>query len=49
MMEDAGPVCLGCADMDLLVFLASGDAALTRTGAGEQSAFCGGGAVQPGA
>jgi len=30
MMEDAGPVCLGCADMDHLVFLASGDAALTR-------------------
>ena len=30
MMEDAGPVCLGCADMDHLVFLASGNAALTR-------------------
>jgi hypothetical protein len=30
MMEDAGPVCLGCADVDHLVFLASGDAALTR-------------------
>jgi hypothetical protein len=30
MMEDAGPVCLRCADMDHLVFLASGDAALTR-------------------
>jgi hypothetical protein len=30
MMEDAGPVCLGCADMDHLLFLASGDAALTR-------------------
>jgi hypothetical protein len=30
MMEDPGPVCLSCADMDHLVFLASGDAALTR-------------------
>ena len=30
MMEDAGPVCVRCADMDHLVFLASGDAALTR-------------------
>ena len=30
VMEDAGPVCLGCADMAHLVFLASGDAALTR-------------------
>jgi hypothetical protein len=30
IMEDAGPVCLACADMDHLVFLASGDAALTR-------------------
>lgn len=30
MMEDAGPVCIACADMDHLVFLASGDAALTR-------------------
>ncbi len=30
MMEDAGPVCLGCADMDHLAFLPSGDAALTR-------------------
>ena len=30
LMEDAGPVCMGCADMDHLVFLASGDAALTR-------------------
>jgi hypothetical protein len=30
MMEDSGPVCLSCVDMDHLVFLASGDAALTR-------------------
>ncbi len=30
MMEDSGPVCTGCADMDHLVFLASGDATLTR-------------------
>jgi hypothetical protein len=30
IMEDAGPVCLTCADLDHLVFLASGDAALTR-------------------
>ena len=30
IMEDSGPVCMGCADMDHLVFLASGDAALTR-------------------
>jgi hypothetical protein len=30
MMEDAGPVCLRCADMDHLVFLPAGDAALTR-------------------
>ena len=29
-MEDAGPMCLACADLDYLVFLASGDAALTR-------------------
>lgn len=29
-MEAAGPVCLECADMDHLVFLARGDAALTR-------------------
>ncbi len=29
-MEDAGPLCLGCADLDHLVFLAAGDAALTR-------------------
>ena len=28
-MEDAGPVCLTCADMDDLIFLPSGDAALT--------------------
>jgi hypothetical protein len=30
MMEDHGPVCTACADMDHLVFVASGDAALTR-------------------
>lgn len=30
MMEEAGPLCLECADMNHLVFLPSGDAALTR-------------------
>ena len=30
MMDDAGPVCMTCADLDHLVFLPSGDAALTR-------------------
>jgi hypothetical protein len=29
-MQDAGPLCLACADLDHLVFLPSGDAALTR-------------------
>jgi hypothetical protein len=29
-MDDAGPLCLTCADMDHLVFLPAGDAALTR-------------------
>jgi hypothetical protein len=29
-MDDAGPVCMSCADMDHLVFLPAGDAALTR-------------------
>ena len=29
-MDDGGPVCMSCADMDHLVFLPSGDAALTR-------------------
>jgi hypothetical protein len=29
-MEDKGPLCLSCADLDHLVFLPSGDAALTR-------------------
>jgi hypothetical protein len=29
-MEDLGPLCMGCADLDHLVFLAAGDAALTR-------------------
>jgi hypothetical protein len=30
IMEDGEPVCMACADMDHLVFLPSGDAALTR-------------------
>jgi hypothetical protein len=30
IMDDAGPLCLSCADLDHLVFLPSGDAALTR-------------------
>ncbi|WP_199513847.1 DUF2293 domain-containing protein [Nucisporomicrobium flavum] len=30
MMEDAGPSCLACVDLDHLVFLPAGDAALTR-------------------
>ena len=30
IMEEAGPLCLSCADMDHLVFLPAGDAALTR-------------------
>jgi hypothetical protein len=30
IMDDSGPLCLTCADMDHLVFLAAGDAALTR-------------------
>ena len=30
MMEDAGPVCLTCADLDHLAFLPAGDATLTR-------------------
>src|SRR5580658_130354 len=30
MMDDAGPLCLACADLDRLVFLGSGTAALTR-------------------
>jgi hypothetical protein len=30
IMEDAGPHCLTCADMDHLIFLPAGDAALTR-------------------
>jgi hypothetical protein len=29
-MEDTGPVCMECAELDHLVFLPSGDAALTR-------------------
>jgi hypothetical protein len=30
IMDDAGPLCMTCADLDHLVFLAAGDAALTR-------------------
>lgn len=30
IMDDAGPLCLTCADMDHLVFVPAGDAALTR-------------------
>jgi hypothetical protein len=30
IMEDSGPLCMACAEMDRLVFLAAGDAALTR-------------------
>lgn len=30
MMEDAGPLCMGCADLGHLEFLAAGDAVLTR-------------------
>lgn len=30
IMDDAGPLCLTCADMDHLLFLPAGDAALTR-------------------
>jgi hypothetical protein len=30
LMEDAGPLCLTCADLDHLVFLPAGDAALSR-------------------
>ncbi|GID31106.1 DUF2293 domain-containing protein [Paractinoplanes brasiliensis] len=30
MMEDGEPICLACADLDHLVFLPAGDAALTR-------------------
>jgi hypothetical protein len=29
-MDDAGPLCMTCADLDHLVFLGAGDAALTR-------------------
>jgi hypothetical protein len=29
-MDDVGPLCLGCADLDHLVFLGAGDTALTR-------------------
>jgi hypothetical protein len=30
LMEDAGPLCMACAELDHLVFLPAGDAALTR-------------------
>ncbi|MEU4235920.1 DUF2293 domain-containing protein [Actinoplanes sp. NPDC026619] len=30
LMEDAGPICLACADLDHLEFLPAGDAAMTR-------------------
>ena len=30
VMEEAGPLCLACAELDHLVFLGSGDATLTR-------------------
>jgi hypothetical protein len=30
LMEDDGPICMGCADLGHLVFLPSGDASLTR-------------------
>jgi hypothetical protein len=30
IMEDAGPLCMTCADLEDLVFLPRGDAALTR-------------------
>jgi hypothetical protein len=30
IMDDKGPLCLACADLDHLVFLSAGDAALTR-------------------
>lgn len=30
MMDDAGPLCLACVDMDHLVFLPAGDAPMTR-------------------
>lgn len=30
LMDDAGPLCLACADLDHLVFLRAGDTALTR-------------------
>jgi hypothetical protein len=30
MMDEPGPLCMACADLDHLVFLASGNAALTR-------------------
>jgi hypothetical protein len=30
IMDDAGPLCLGCADLDHLIFIPAGDAAVTR-------------------
>jgi uncharacterized protein DUF2293 len=32
LLEDAGPLCMGCADLDHLVLLPAGDAALSRRG-----------------
>jgi hypothetical protein len=32
-MDNAGPLCLACADLDHLVFLPAGDAAFTRRAA----------------
>ncbi|MBK1788345.1 DUF2293 domain-containing protein [Prauserella cavernicola] len=39
LVEDAGPLCLECADFDHLVFLPSGDAALSRR-AKKESTLC---------
>jgi hypothetical protein len=38
IMEDGGPLCMQCADMDHLAFLPSGDAALTLDGSGSKAA-----------
>jgi hypothetical protein len=46
-MEDGGPLCVDCADLGHLVFLPSGDAALTRRAKRIQWAFGGGCAVDP--
>src|ERR1035441_5703838 len=42
IMDDSGPVCLTCADMEHLVFLPSGDAALTRRGEAASGLSAGG-------